>query len=124
MHHKLTVGSLIIVSCLNHIFFLVNSRYDLGIKNALISAGGTGFTFPACSTVPAYVVGGVYPGNNKVWYDGFVWSASACRPQADHSSLDTFGRINGGHRLPPFIAPIVIGWKVCYLTVRYYLLLY
>ncbi|KAG6910589.1 hypothetical protein DXG01_009540 [Tephrocybe rancida] len=26
-----------------------NSRYDLAIKNSLVAAGGTGFTFPTCS---------------------------------------------------------------------------
>ncbi|KAJ4499044.1 glycoside hydrolase family 18 protein [Lentinula lateritia] len=47
----------------------VNDRYDLGIKNALVAAGGTGFTFPACSA-PAYVAGTAYSGGSKVSYDG------------------------------------------------------
>ncbi|KAJ3811826.1 glycoside hydrolase family 18 protein [Lentinula aff. lateritia] len=49
--------------------FGVNDRYDLGIKNALVAAGGTGFTFPACSA-PAYVAGTAYSGGSKVSYDG------------------------------------------------------
>ncbi|GAW04728.1 carbohydrate-binding module family 5 protein [Lentinula edodes] len=47
----------------------VNDRYDLGIKNALVAAGGTGFTFPACSA-PTYVAGTAYSGGSKVSYDG------------------------------------------------------
>ncbi|KAJ3797832.1 class III chitinase [Lentinula aff. detonsa] len=49
--------------------FGVNDRYDLGIKNALVAAGGTGFTFPAC-TAPAYVAGTAYSGGSQVSYDG------------------------------------------------------
>ncbi|KAJ3893703.1 class III chitinase, partial [Lentinula edodes] len=52
----------------------VNDRYDLGIKNALVAAGGTGFTFPACSA-PAYVAGTAYSGGSKVSYDGYIYEA-------------------------------------------------
>ncbi|KAJ3783795.1 class III chitinase [Lentinula aff. detonsa] len=52
----------------------VNDRYDLGIKNALVAAGGTGFTFPAC-TAPAYVAGTAYSGGSQVSYDGYIYEA-------------------------------------------------
>lgn len=46
-----------------------NGRYDVSIKNALTAAGGTGFTFPACS-VPAFVQGQSYTGGSQVSFDG------------------------------------------------------
>lgn len=46
-----------------------NDRYDLAIKNALVAAGGTGFTFPAC-TAPAYVSGNTYVGASQVSFGG------------------------------------------------------
>ncbi|KAJ3490512.1 hypothetical protein NLI96_g1393 [Meripilus lineatus] len=52
----------------------VNGRYDLAIKNALSAAGGTGFTFPACSA-PAYVSGTGYQGGSQVSYGGYIWEA-------------------------------------------------
>ncbi|KAJ3777575.1 glycoside hydrolase family 18 protein [Lentinula raphanica] len=52
----------------------VNDRYDLGIKQALVAAGGTGFTFPPCSA-PAYVAGTSYTGGSKVSFDGYIWEA-------------------------------------------------
>ncbi|KAF7965602.1 hypothetical protein HWV62_42675 [Athelia sp. TMB] len=51
-----------------------NSRYDLGIKNALVAAGATGFTYPACSA-PAYVSGTDYSGGAQVSYGGYIWQA-------------------------------------------------
>lgn len=51
-----------------------NSRYDLSIKNALTAAGGTGFTFPAC-TAAAYVPGSAYVANSQVSYGGYIWVA-------------------------------------------------
>ncbi|KAI0961221.1 hypothetical protein AcV7_000377 [Taiwanofungus camphoratus] len=51
-----------------------NDRYDLAIKNALVSAGGTGFNYPACSA-PAYASGNSYTGNSKVAYNGYIWEA-------------------------------------------------
>ncbi|CDO70253.1 hypothetical protein BN946_scf184942.g53 [Trametes cinnabarina] len=52
----------------------VNGRYDLAAKNALVAAGGTGFTFPACSA-QAYVKGSNYPGSTQVSYNGYIWEA-------------------------------------------------
>jgi chitinase len=51
---------------------IVNGRYDLGIKNALVQAVGTGFTFPACSAA-YYTPGGVYTGGSQVSYIGCVF---------------------------------------------------
>ncbi|EGN97801.1 glycoside hydrolase family 18 protein [Serpula lacrymans var. lacrymans S7.3] len=51
-----------------------NDRYDLGIKNALVAAGATGFTYPAC-TAPAYVSGSDYTGGSQVSYNGYMWQA-------------------------------------------------
>ena len=42
-----------------------NGQYALGVKNALVAAGGTGFSFPACSA-PAFVQGQSYTGGSKV----------------------------------------------------------
>ena len=50
---------------------LANGRYDLGIKNALAAAGGTGFTFPSC-TAAAYVSGSSYTASQQVSYQGYV----------------------------------------------------
>ncbi|KAF9648538.1 class III chitinase [Thelephora ganbajun] len=50
----------------------VNGRYDLGIKNALKAAGGTGFTYPTCSA-PAYVSGQPYTAGQQVSYNGYIW---------------------------------------------------
>ncbi|KAI1797605.1 class III chitinase [Ganoderma leucocontextum] len=52
----------------------VNNRFDLAAKNALVAAGGTGFTFPACSA-PAFVSGTVYTANNQASYNGYIWEA-------------------------------------------------
>lgn len=52
----------------------VNNRYDLAIKNALAKAGGTGFTFPACSA-PAFQSGSAYTGGSQVSYGGYIWQA-------------------------------------------------
>ncbi|RDB29076.1 Chitinase 1 [Hypsizygus marmoreus] len=51
-----------------------NNRYDMAIKNALAAAGGTGFTFPACSA-PAWSAGNSYSGGSKVTYGGYIWQA-------------------------------------------------
>jgi chitinase len=61
--------------CFVPYFFLANGRYDLAIKNALSAAGGTGFSFPACSA-PAYVAGSQYTGGSQVSYGGYVPYAS------------------------------------------------
>nr|VWO94118.1 Endochitinase 2 (EC (Chitinase 2) [Ganoderma boninense] len=63
----------------------VNNRFDLAAKNALVAAGGTGFTFPACSA-PAFVSGTAYTGNSQVSYNGYIWEAkwwSQSTPSAD-----------------------------------------
>ncbi|CAK5264883.1 unnamed protein product [Mycena citricolor] len=66
-----------------------NGRYDKGIKDALVSAGGTGFTFPSC-TEPLYSPTGTYPGGSRVTYQGQVVHlasqvvcvhAPGCQPQ-------------------------------------------
>ncbi|KAI0724269.1 class III chitinase [Cerioporus squamosus] len=52
----------------------VNNRYDLAAKNALVAAGGTGFTYPACSA-PAYSSGTAYTAASQVTYSGYIWVA-------------------------------------------------
>ncbi len=47
----------------------VNNRFDLAAKNALVAAGGTGFTYPACSA-PAYSSGTAYTAASQVTYNG------------------------------------------------------
>ncbi|KAL6304162.1 class III chitinase [Sparassis latifolia] len=51
-----------------------NDRYDLAIKNALVGAGATGFTYPACSA-PAWESGVGYSGGSQVSYNGYIWEA-------------------------------------------------
>ncbi|KAF5377574.1 hypothetical protein D9615_005148 [Tricholomella constricta] len=51
-----------------------NNRYDLAIKNALVAAGGTGFTFPSCNA-PAWSSGTSYTGGSKVSFNGYIWQA-------------------------------------------------
>ncbi|KAJ3512332.1 hypothetical protein NMY22_g15366 [Coprinellus aureogranulatus] len=51
-----------------------NNRYDRAVKNALVAAGGTGFTYPACSA-PAYASGRQYTGGSQVSYGGYIWQA-------------------------------------------------
>ena len=48
---------------------VANERYDMGVKEGLISGGGVGFKLPVCSA-PAYVSGQVYTAGNQVSYDG------------------------------------------------------
>ena len=54
-----------------HDLHIVNNRYDLAAKNTLVAAGGTGFTYPACSA-PAYSTSGTYTAGNEVSYQGYV----------------------------------------------------
>lgn len=58
----------------------VNNRFERAIKTSLKAAGGTGFTYPACSTATAYKTGVNYSGGSKVAYNGYIyqakWSAS------------------------------------------------
>ncbi|KAJ7275384.1 class III chitinase [Mycena haematopus] len=51
-----------------------NNRFDLAIKNALVAAGGTGFTFPVCSA-PAWTSTGTYVGGSQVTYNGYIYQA-------------------------------------------------
>ncbi|KIY53973.1 glycoside hydrolase family 18 protein [Fistulina hepatica ATCC 64428] len=54
---------------------IANDRYDLAIKSALTAAGGTGFTYPAC-TAADYVSGQPYTAGEQVTYDGSdLWMA-------------------------------------------------
>ncbi|EIW64535.1 class III chitinase [Trametes versicolor FP-101664 SS1] len=62
-----------------------NNRYDVAAKNALVAAGGTGFTFPAC-TANAFVAGTNYPGSSQVSFNGYIWESkwfSSNQPSAD-----------------------------------------
>ncbi|KAF9056654.1 glycoside hydrolase superfamily [Panaeolus papilionaceus] len=64
-----------------------NNRYDLAIKNALVAAGGTGFSYPACSA-PAFVAGSNYAGGSLVSYGGYIWQAkwfASSQPKHDPS---------------------------------------
>jgi chitinase len=63
----------------------VNGRYEKAIKSKLSAAGGTGFTFPACSA-PAYASGSGYSGGSKVSYQGYIWEAkwfASSTPKSD-----------------------------------------
>ncbi|TFK57492.1 class III chitinase [Heliocybe sulcata] len=65
-----------------------NNRYDLAIKNTLTAAGGTGFTYPACSA-PAFASGTGYSAGTQVTYQGYIWQAkwySSSTPGATLSS--------------------------------------
>ncbi|KAJ7169534.1 glycoside hydrolase family 18 protein [Mycena filopes] len=80
-----------------------NNRYDLAIKNALVAAGGTGFTFPAC-TAPAYSTTGTYVGGSQVSYQGYIYqakwfasSAPSLSPFGDWSAISACG----GAAVPP-----------------------
>lgn len=53
-----------------------NDRYDLAIKNALVAAGSTGFTYPPCDA-QAYTSGSDYSGGTNVSYDGYVYIFAA-----------------------------------------------
>jgi hypothetical protein len=51
-----------------------NGRYDAAMKAALTAAGGTGFTYPAC-TAPAFSAGSSYSAGQQVTYNGWIWQA-------------------------------------------------
>ncbi|KAH8835437.1 class III chitinase [Flagelloscypha sp. PMI_526] len=66
----------------------VNNRYEKAIKTALAAAGGTGFTYPACSA-PAYSAGTGYTGGSQVTYNGYIWQAkwyASVTPAASESN--------------------------------------
>jgi len=65
----------------------VNGRFDAAIKGSLTAAGGTGFTYPSCSTVPAYMAGIQYSGGAEVSYQGFIWEAKYSASDAPASSV-------------------------------------
>ncbi|KAJ7770791.1 glycoside hydrolase family 18 protein [Mycena maculata] len=80
-----------------------NDRFDLAIKNALVAAGGTGFTYPACSA-PTWESTGIYEGGAQVSYQGYIyqakWYASstpALNPNGDWSAISACG----GASVPP-----------------------
>ncbi|PFH49204.1 carbohydrate-binding module family 5 protein [Amanita thiersii Skay4041] len=72
-----------------------NNRYDKAIKDALVAAGGTGFTFPSCSA-PAWVSGQAYTQGSKAKW----WSSSqpASNPNGDWSAISA---CSGGSVQPP-----------------------
>ncbi|CCM01629.1 uncharacterized protein FIBRA_03690 [Fibroporia radiculosa] len=51
-----------------------NDQYDLTIKDALVAAGSTGFTYPACSA-EEWTSGSDYPGGSKVSWNGYIWES-------------------------------------------------
>ncbi|KZT06335.1 carbohydrate-binding module family 5 protein [Laetiporus sulphureus 93-53] len=51
-----------------------NDRYDLAIKDALVSAGATGFTYPSCD-VEEWTSGSSYSGGTNVSWNGYIWEA-------------------------------------------------
>ncbi|KAF7306627.1 Glycoside hydrolase family 18 protein [Mycena indigotica] len=80
-----------------------NGRFDLAIKNALVAAGGTGFTFPACSA-PAYSTSGTYTAGTQVSYQGYIWQAkwwTANVPSANFNGDWAAVSACGGTSLPP-----------------------
>ncbi|KAG6828612.1 hypothetical protein H0H92_007307 [Tricholoma furcatifolium] len=81
-----------------------NDRYDLAVKNALVAAGGTGFTFPTCDA-PAWSSGASYEGGSTVTFDGYddhafqaKWYASdqpASNANSDWSASEAFSKCGG-----------------------------
>ncbi|KAG5646715.1 hypothetical protein DXG03_002397 [Asterophora parasitica] len=77
----------------------VNNRFDLAIKNALVAAGGTGFTFPAC-TAPAFVPGKAYSAGDKTTYNGYIWQVRFINAFCVERGLSgTLIRLNGTPRI-------------------------
>ncbi|KAE9410737.1 glycoside hydrolase family 18 protein [Gymnopus androsaceus JB14] len=81
----------------------VNDRYDLAIKNALVAAGATGFTFPPC-TAPEFVPGTAYTGGETVSFGGYIFEAKffatdtpSNDPNGDWSAISACG----GPSVPP-----------------------
>jgi len=50
---------------------IANNRYDQAIKKVLVAAGGTGFTYAACSA-PEYAAGTAYQAGSQVSYDKYA----------------------------------------------------
>ncbi|KZV77579.1 carbohydrate-binding module family 5 protein [Peniophora sp. CONT] len=82
----------------------VNGRYDLAIKNALVAAGGTGFTYPACSA-PAFASGTSYTGGSQVSYNGYIyqakWYATATPANDPNSDWASISACSGGSSSSP-----------------------
>lgn len=55
-----------------------NDRYDLAIKNALVAAGSSGFTYPPCDA-EEWQSGSDYSGGTNVSYNGYIWEVRASR---------------------------------------------
>ncbi|EPS99093.1 hypothetical protein FOMPIDRAFT_97135 [Fomitopsis schrenkii] len=51
-----------------------NDRYDLAIKNALVAAGSSGFTYPPCDA-EEWQSGSDYSGGTNVSYNGYIWES-------------------------------------------------
>lgn len=51
-----------------------NDRYDLAIKNALVAAGSSSFTYPPCDA-EEWQSGSNYAGGTNVSYNGYIWEA-------------------------------------------------
>ncbi|KIM48366.1 carbohydrate-binding module family 5 protein [Hebeloma cylindrosporum] len=85
-----------------------NNRYDSAIKNSLVAAGGTGFTFPAC-TAPAFVPGTNYPAGSRVSFGGYIWQAkwfassqpTATNPNGEWSPISACGGASIPSSTPP-----------------------
>ncbi|KAF8887966.1 glycoside hydrolase superfamily [Gymnopilus junonius] len=65
-----------------------NNRFDLAIKNALTAAGGTGFTYPAC-TASAWVAGTSYTAGSQANY--YATDQPANNPGGDWSAISACG---------------------------------
>ncbi|TRM60151.1 glycoside hydrolase superfamily [Schizophyllum amplum] len=65
-----------------------NGNYHVPIKSALVAAGGTGFTYPACSA-PAYASGRSYSGGSQVSYGGYIWQAKWYADQTPAGTSDS-----------------------------------
>lgn len=71
-----------------------NNRFDRAVKNALVAAGGTGFTYPACSP-PAYAAGRQYSGGAQVSYGGYIWQAKwSASSQPEHNPSGEWSAIS------------------------------
>ena len=73
------VGEHLCCLCLPYLDVLTlsqaNNRFDAAIKNSMVEAGGTGFTFPACSE-PEFQSGTSYTGGSRVSFGGYVFPSS------------------------------------------------
>lgn len=79
----------------------VNGNYTQNVKQALVNAGGVGFTYPACSAY-GYVEGGVYTGGQQVSYDGYIWEAKWWTDtEPYHDYLGPWSEISACQGTPP-----------------------